>query len=289
MGRIWEAAVVGGGPAGLAAGLYLARAGRRAVLLEKEALGGQARRLGRIENYPGFPAGISGRRLMGLFARQARVHGLVTLRAEVRSVRRQGKYFLLRTDLGPVRSRCVVLCPGADFRDLGVPGERRLRGRGVFHGAWDGAAGFRGRRVAVAGGGEAVHQALALAPHAAKVFIICRKARLRAIPLLLRRLARQPNVEVILHAAVERIEAARSLRAVAVRDLKTRRRRRLRVEALLVLVGKRVARLWARRRTGRGLFLAGDVRNGPFRQVAIAAGDGIRAAMRCERHLQATP
>ena len=281
----WEAVVVGGGPAGLAAGLCLARSGCRVLLAEKGRLGGQARVLGRIENYPGFPSGVAGDRLMALWVRQARGWGLRTRRAEVRGVRRAGKRFLLRLARGPaLAARAVVYCPGARFRDLGLPGESRLRG--VFHAAFDAAPSWRRRTVAVAGGGEAAaHQALALARHARRVYLICRGEALKAHRLLLRRLSLSARIVPVMGARVAALRGRGRLEAV---DLVGRGgRRRLDVDGLAVLVGKGPAALpFAPGRLPPGFFVAGDAAGQAHRQVAIAAGSGHEAAMRCVEYLE---
>ncbi|MCX5797458.1 MAG: FAD-dependent oxidoreductase [Elusimicrobia bacterium] len=284
---VWETAIVGGGPAGLAAGLHLARAGYRVLLTEQGRLGGQARRLGRIENYPGFPSGIDGRRLMDRWVRQARRWGLRTRRAEVRRVRRDGRGFSLRLDGGrSLTAGTVVYCPGAVFRGLGLPGEKRLWGRGLFHAALDQAPLWRGRTVAVAGGGEAAaHQALALARHARRVYLLCRGPKLKAHRLLLRRLSGQPRIVRMHGVRVRGLSGGRRLRAL---DLSVPRGRlRLPVDALFVLVGKNPAPLpFQARRLPPGFFVAGDASGEPFRQVLVAGGDGMKAAMRCAAFLE---
>jgi len=271
---------VGGGPAGLAAGLHLARAGYRVLLAERRGLGGQARSLGRIENYPGFPSGIDAGRLMDLWIRQARRWGLRTRRAEVRRIRRGQGRFDLGLDSGrPLAARAVVYCPGAAFRELGLPEERRFWGKGVFHEAGPRPALWRGRVVAVVGGGEAAaHQALALARHARRVYHICRGDGVKAHRLLVRRLRNSARIIRILGAAVGGLRGGRRLEAVEV--VSRRGRLRLEVDALFVLVGKVPAALpFPARRPPPGFFAAGDAVAGPHRQVAIAAGSGMQAAM----------
>lgn len=271
----------------MAAGLHLARAGYKAVLAERGRLGGQARGLGRIENYPGFPSGIDGDRLMAFWVKQARHWRLRFVRAEVRQVRRAGEQFLLRHDRARVlRARSVVFCPGADFNDLGVPGEKRFWGHGVSHAALDCAPRWRGQTVVVVGGGEtAAHQALALARYARRVHLICRGDGIRAHRLLLRRLGQTARIIMVLGATVTRLYGRRRLEGVELRGQSGRMR--LPVDALFVLVGKRPARLpFAAGRLPPGFFVAGDAEGGVFRQVAIAAGSGMKAAMQCIQFLE---
>ncbi|MEK7746023.1 MAG: NAD(P)/FAD-dependent oxidoreductase, partial [Elusimicrobiota bacterium] len=164
---IWDAVVVGAGPAGLSAGFYLSRAGFRTLCLEKERAGGQASHLPRISNYPGFPKGVGGAALMKRFLEQALKYGLKTRKASVRRVEAGRTQTMLLTDRGTVRSRAVILATGSRFLPLGLPGESRFYGRGLHHAVFDRARRFSGRVVGVIGGGEtAAHPALALARHA---------------------------------------------------------------------------------------------------------------------------
>ncbi|MEK7232783.1 MAG: NAD(P)/FAD-dependent oxidoreductase [Elusimicrobiota bacterium] len=280
----WEAIVVGGGPAGLAAGIQLSRAGLRTALLERDALGGQAGRLALIENAPGWPDGISGRRLMSTYVRQARAWGLRTLKGELVGLcPGPAAQRLLLADGRRLSARSVVLATGACFKSLRAPGAGRLRGRGIFHAAFDVPANWRGRRVAVVGGGEAaVHQAVHLAGRARRVFLIAR-GPLSAHRLLLSRLAALPNVE-ILRGRVIRVEGRSRVSALVLRGARGARAR-LPVAAVFVLIGAR-ASAWSRLRGRPGVFVAGDARGGVERQVAVAAGDGMAAAVRALRWLR---
>lgn len=283
----WEAVVVGGGPAGLAAGLQLSRSGVRTALLERGALGGQARRLGLIENAPGWPEGISGRRLMSMWVRQARGWGLKTFRGELVGVCPGADAQRLRlADGRRLSARSVLLATGARFKPLRVPGAGRLLGRGVFHAAFDVSGDFRGHAVAVIGGGEAaVHQAVHLARTARRVIVVAR-GLLRAHRLLCARLAAFPNAEVR-RGRVVRIEGRGRVSAIVVRGIDGERAR-LPVSAVFVLIGAE-ASPWARLEGRPGVFVAGDARGGVERQVAVAAGDGMAAAMRAMRWLQERP
>ncbi|MBI5208547.1 MAG: FAD-dependent oxidoreductase [Elusimicrobia bacterium] len=288
----WEAVIVGGGPAGLAAGIHLARAGYRTLLIERGALGGEAARLDRVENYPGFPQGIAGRDLMSLWVRQARRWGLEFRRAEARGVERRAGVFGVKLSKGGViRTYAVILCPGAEFRRLGVPGEKRLAGAGVWNAALDVSRRWRGKTVAVAGSGEtALRQALSLSRFAAHVHLLSRSGRLKANRLLRWRLSECGNVSLLPGAVIERLEGRRALETLRVRVGRNGGTERVSVkaDALFVLAGKE-GRRFPVQGGGRspGIFAAGDASSGRFRQVAVAGGDGLRAAMKCMEFLEA--
>lgn len=284
-----DALVIGGGPAGLAAGTHLSRAGYSAVLVERRRLGGQACGLERIENYPGFPRGISGAKLMELWLEQALRWGLKTKMDEAVTVSRGADgIFLVRLKKGgALRSRSVLWCAGAGFRRLGVPGESRLLGKGVWN-TCDEAPSCAGLETAVVGSGEAaVQQAEALARKAARVYLISRTEKLKAHRLLVERFSRSGAVSlrgfrVSRLLGKNKLEGAELISTSGPREVK-----KLKLDALFTLIGKESAGVpagWLRKPAG--FYEAGDYAAGIFRQVAVAGGDGIRAAMRCIRYLE---
>lgn len=286
---LFDAVVVGGGPAGLAAGTHLSRAGYAAVLLERRRLGGQALGLERVENYPGFPRGISGVKLMELWLEQAWRWGLKTRVDEAVAVSRgaDGIFLVRLRQGGSLRSRSVLWCAGAGFRKLGVPGESRLLGKGVWN-TCDEAPSCAGLEVAVTGSGEAaVQQAETLARKAARVYLISRTEKLKAHKLLLERFFRSgavqlPGFRVSRLLGKNKLEAAELISTASPREVK-----KLKVDALFTLIGKEPADVpagWLRKPAG--FYEAGDFAAGIFRQVAVAGGDGIRAAMRCIKYLE---
>ncbi|MBI5630735.1 MAG: FAD-dependent oxidoreductase [Elusimicrobia bacterium] len=290
----WDVVIVGGGPAGLSAGAYLSRAGWRVLLLEKDSLGGQARFIQRIENYPGFPAGISGRILMDRFILQGRRWGLKAVRQAVTEVARAGGLFRVDAGAGTCLARSVIACEGSRFKPLGLPGEAKLLGRGIHHCAFGLTARFSGQIVAIAGSGDAaVHQALLLAAEARKVRLIVRGERLKAVKILRERLAACPKVEILFRTIVKGVRCAPDRRndfieAVEVERLDTGKKSAIEARGLFILVGKEPGPALGRWRSPpAGFFSAGDCRGG-FRQVAVAAGDGLRAAMESERFLMAS-
>ncbi|HAH07320.1 MAG TPA: hypothetical protein DCM05_12500 [Elusimicrobia bacterium] len=269
----WDAAVVGGGPAGLTAGFYLARAGFKTVLVEKGRLGGQAGRLPLLRNYPGFPAGVTGKALMARFLQQARRWGLRFIKGKVRALRPG-----LSLDLGgrTLRCRTAVLACGAEFKGLGLPSLPGLR-----HAEFERPGRLRGKIVGVVGGGEAAaYQALWLARHARKVYLFCRRKTLKGISPLRGGIASARNIEFRPNAEIRKLLGRRRLEGVELQ------KGRVKLDALFVLVGKapRLPKLCGRLK-GR-VFIAGDAREGNFRQAVIAAADGMARAMECERVLR---
>lgn len=285
--RPWDALIIGGGPAGLAAGLHLARAGCRTLLAERSRFGGQAAAIGRVENYPGYRGG-SGAALMKLWLAQAKAWKLSAGLDEALAASR-GKDGLFRVKFrkaGTLRARALLWCAGAGFRALGVPGEAEFSGRGVWNTA-DEAPALAGRTAAVIGGGEAaVQQAAALAGRAKKVYLVSRGAELKAHPLLLERL-KASGAQRLPGWKVSRITGGKTARDVELRPAAGGPARLLRTDAVFVLVGKEPRRVPARwRKRPAGFFTAGDAAGGIYRQIAVAGGDGLRAAMAAIRYLE---
>lgn len=221
---------------------------------------------------------------------QGRRWGLVWRRAEAANVARADGVFTVRAGRGgEIRSRAVLWCTGTRFRNLGVPGEERLRGHGVQNIAPEDLSRFGRRTVAIVGGGEvSVQQAIRLSHRVAEVHLISRSPRLKAHRLLLRRIADRPNVVRHPRFIIERLIGRRTLEALVMRPAaRDGAASRLPVSSLCVLIGQEPARVPAAwRRPPRGFFIAGDAAGGTCRQVAVAGGDGVRAAMGCIRYLE---
>lgn len=296
--------IIGGGPAGMAAGLYAARAALDTVLIEQDNLGGQAAGTERIENYPGFEEGIGGPELAKRMEAQARRFGLNVVNASVQRLLRMENGFAVRTGEGEIVTRAVILASGTQPGKLGIKGEAELHGLGVsFCATCDGAF-FKGRTVAVVGGGDAaVEEAIFLTRFAEKVYIIHRRGELRATKVLQERAKRNPKIEFIWYSVVTEILGAYFVEGIQVKNVQSGVVDELKVDGVFLYVGTRpnaglVGDLVKVDEHGYvktdenmatscpGLFAAGDVRKKLLRQVVTAVADGATAAVAAEKYLE---
>jgi thioredoxin reductase (NADPH) len=292
----YEVVIIGGGPAGLTAGLYTSRAGLKSLLVERGMFGGQIVNAPLVENYPGFPEGISGPELGSLMHQQATKYGLETVTAEVTGVE-VGQPYKIVTTGGSFEAGAIIIAAGSEYSKLGVPGEEMLLGHGVSYCAICDGFFFRGREVAVVGGGDAaITDALELAQHASKVYVIHRRDRLRAGQVLQQRALSEPKLEFIWNTVVDEIVGEQLVKALSLRNVKTKRLSTLEVAGVFVAVGLKpnsqpFAGIVELSETGHivtnelmatsvpGIFAAGDIRRKSARQIASAVGDGATAAL----------
>jgi thioredoxin reductase (NADPH) len=291
----YEVIIIGGGPAGLTAGLYTARLGLRSLLIERGAFGGQMFNAPMVENYPGFPEGIAGAELGALMHKQAGKYGLETETTGVTDIK-TGKTHKVITEKGDFEAEAVIIATGSDYQKLGVPGEGTLTGRGVSYCATCDGFFFRQREVAVVGGGDAaITDAMELAQHASKVYVIHRRNQLRAGEVLQKRAKAQPKINFLWDTIVEEIVGGEAVKALKLRNVKTKKSSTLEVAGVFVAVGLKpnsqpFADILKLAKTGHistdetmktsvpGIFAAGDVRQSSARQIATAVGDGATAA-----------
>ncbi|MFC1987889.1 NAD(P)/FAD-dependent oxidoreductase, partial [Chloroflexota bacterium] len=192
----YEVVIIGGGPAGLTAGLYASRARLNSLLIEKEAVGGQIANTEKVENYPGFPEGISGYELGQLMHQQATKYGLKTVTAEATGIELSEGQKVVKTTEGDFITKAIIIAGGSKRQKLGVPGEAEFTGKGVSYCATCDAPFFREQPVAVVGGGDAaITEALHLAKFAARVTVIHRRHELRATRFLQERALAEPNID----------------------------------------------------------------------------------------------
>jgi thioredoxin reductase (NADPH) len=299
----YEVIVIGGGPAGLTAGLYASRAGLKSLLIERGIVGGQIVNAALVENYPGFPQAISGLELGSLMHQQATRYGLEFITGEVTGIS-QGNPYTISTTEGGFEAAAIIIAAGSEYRKLGVIGEERLSGRGVSYCATCDGFLFRDREVAVAGGGDtAISDALELSRHAKKVYVIHRRDQLRAGQVLQQQAFAQPKLEFIWNTVVEEVTGEKIVNGLRLRNVKTHEFSTLEVAGLFVAVGltpnsQRFSNIVKLDDAGYiitdetmatsapGIFAAGDIRRNSARQVAAAVGDGATAAVSSFRYLQ---
>jgi len=301
----YEVIIIGGGPAGLTAGLYTSRAGLKSLLVDRGPLGGQMVNTTLVENYPGFPEGISGSELGSLMHRQAARYGLEVVTAEVTGIA-QGQPYGVSTTEGNFEATAIVIAAGSEYRKLGVAGEKTFSGRGVSYCATCDGFFFRGREVAVVGGGDtAITDALELSQHANKVYIIHRRDQLRAGQVLQERAFAHPKLELIWNTVVEEALGEKVLEGLKLRNVETGQQSILKVDGVFVAIGLTpnsqsffniletddagyIVTDETMAASAPGIFAAGDIRRNSPRQIAAAVGDGATAALSAFKYLQET-
>ena len=214
--------IIGGGPAGLTAAIYALRARLKTALVEKMVLGGLASTAFLIENYPGFPEGISGLTLCRKMEAQAAALGLPLLWGEASRLKKKNKHFEIGVDGRLITARAVILATGSEIAKLGVPGEEEFRGKGVSYCATCDGPFYKDKKVIVVGGGNAaIEEALFLTRYASKVSIVHRRDELRADKLIAERAKADPKIYFFWHSAVEKINGDKTVNEVVIKDLPT--------------------------------------------------------------------
>lgn len=299
-----ELIIVGGGPAGLTSAIYSARALIDTLVIEKMLPGGQPVLTTFIENYPGFPEGISGPELAERLESQAGKFGakIITSRP-VLNISRKEEGFEVKTESNSFWGKAVIVATGTSPRKLNVPGEEEFTGRGVSYCAVCDGAFYRDRVVAVVGGGDsAMDESIYLTRFASKVFVIHRRNQLRAEKILQERAFSNPKISFIWDTVVQSIEGDRKVELLKLKNVKTGEISELKVDGIFVYIGSNPNSSMVKdlveldengfiitddcmKTSVPGLFAAGDVRNTNFRQLATAIGDGAIAANSAERYL----
>ena len=299
---IYDVIVIGGGPAGYTSALYTARAGLRTLVIEKLFAGGQMTQTQQIDNYPGFPDGIDGIALGMQMQEGARRFGVETVSTEVTDVVLSGEVKTLSTPVGDYQARAVIVATGADHKHLGIPREGELTGRGVAYCAACDGMFYRGKVVAVVGGGNsAAADAAVLARVAKKVYVIHRRDSLRADRIYHKALEETENVEFIWNSQVAQLEGADALTGVILTE-NAGQKRHLALDGLFISIGRQPATALFRdqleldengyivadestRTNIPGVYAVGDVRTKEVRQIITAAADGAVAAHYAEEAL----
>lgn len=298
--------ILGAGPAGLTAAIYAARSGVKTVVLERQMAGGQIATSDLIENYPGFPQGIGGMELMGLFKEQAERFGADIREIEAVEEFIPGDTHQVVTSSGWYGGHAVLIATGLDPQNLGCRGEERFVGRGVSYCATCDGAFFRDRAVAVVGGGNsAAEEALFLTRFASKVYLIHRRDKLRADWVLQKRILEHPKIEVLWTAQVREVRGEDKVESIFVDFTDRQETRDIPVDGVFLYVGQRpntgfVRDLLQMDQSGFiitsellatslvGVYAAGDCRLNGMKQVVWAAGEGALAAQQAGRYLEET-
>jgi thioredoxin reductase (NADPH) len=301
--KLYDMVILGAGPAGLTAAIYGGRANLNILVLEHMMAGGEIASSERLDNYPGFPEGISGVEFGQFLEKQAVRFGAEIVSATIEEADVLGDIKKVSTSKGDFYGRTMVVATGTAPRVLGVPGEEALRGRGIsFCATCDGPF-FQDRKVAVIGGGDsAVKEALYLTRFANEVFIIHRRDKLRAVPFLQEQVLNHPRVEILWDTVVKSFDGEDRLGKIIVEHVKDSTTLELPVDGAFLYVGRipNTGFLKGVEMDGQGyiitseemetsvpgLFAAGDVRRKFLRQVITAASDGAIAAMMAVRYLE---
>ena len=303
MEKIYDMIIVGGGPGGYTAALYAARAGLDVLLVERLSAGGQMNLTGQIDNYPGFPEGVDGFQLSYNMQQQAERFGAKTRYAEVLELQLAGEVKSIRTNEGEYFAKSVVISTGANPRQLGVERENEMIGRGVGYCAHCDGGFYRGKTVAVVGGGNsAVAEALYLSRIAKEVILIHRRDSLRATHIYQKPLQEAGNIRFVWNSEVTELLGEEVLSGVKIRNLKSGEEQILEIQGLFVSIGRKPATdlvkdqltldgagyIMAGENTKTnlpGVYAVGDVRTKELRQIVTAVADGAMAAHVAEQEL----
>jgi thioredoxin reductase (NADPH) len=309
MGKEYDVIILGGGPAGLTAGLYTARARLKSLLLERGMMGGLITETPLVENYPGFAKGVSGAELGMLMHEQAVSFGLETQMVDVTDLQPFGEKKVVVTDHGNFVSKTIIIATGSERRKLGIPGEEEYAGKGVSYCGTCDAPFFKNKTVAIVGGGNvAATEALHLAKFSSKVYLIHRRDQLRAARIMHERVADEPKIEILWDTVIDEIEGPDMVKRLKMHNVKTNKASTLDADGIFVSVGivpnTSFFKSWDKFRESLpldhdgyvitndrmetdipGVFAAGDVRLHSAKQAITAAGDGATAAIYVDRYV----
>jgi thioredoxin reductase (NADPH) len=302
--KTYEVIIIGGGPAGLTAGLYTSRSRLRTLLIETGLFGGQITTTELIENYPGFPQGINGAELSQMMEEQAKRFGLETVNQEVLEVRLEEDWKVVRTHESDYYSEALIISSGTEYRKLGIPGEDAFIGKGVsFCATCDGAF-FKDSRIVVVGGGDsAITEALFLTKFSKEVTIIHRRDALRATKIYQERAFANPKIKFLWNSVIQEIKGDKMVQSILVKNVKTNEVKEFQTDGVFLFVGisprTQFLKGWVQMDEGgyiltnengetsvKGIFAAGDCRKKLLRQVTTAVGDGATAAFAAEKYLE---
>ncbi|MBI2866879.1 MAG: FAD-dependent oxidoreductase [Chloroflexi bacterium] len=304
MSKQADVVVFGSGVAGLSAGMYAAFYGLKTLVLETLMPGGQVINADKIENFPGFPDGVTGPELVTNIESQGSNYGMELNITHVQSVDVKGAVKQAQTADGPIAAKALIIATGGKRNLLNVPGESELEGMGVSHCATCDGGFFANQEIAMVGGGDnALDEAIYLTGLCSKVYLIHRRSEFRAAKTLVDRVKENPKIQVMTDMVVDGIEGSQKVEALALRSVKTEEKSKLPVSGVFVCVGYNPNSDWLQGAvpmdTGGhvivdlgmatqvpGVFAAGEVRQRSARQLATVAGDGVTAAISAYNYIK---
>jgi thioredoxin reductase (NADPH) len=301
---MYDLIIIGGGPAGLTAGIYTARARLNVLLLERLAPGGQVLTTDWVENYPGFPDGISGFELVERMKTQAENFGLPIRLEEVVGLEFSSEKKIVITNKERIEAKAVILALGATPKKLGIEGEEVLTGKGVSYCATCDGPFYKDQEVAVIGGGDtALEEALFLTRFASKIHLAHRRDKLRAIKLLQDRAMAEEKIKFLWDTIPLKILGENGVEGIELKNVKTGEVSRKEIQGVFIFVGTQpnadvingmvkqdengfVITDEKMKTSFPGVFAAGDIRSKPWRQISTAVGEGATASFFAERYLE---
>jgi len=303
--KIYDVIIIGGGPAGLTASLYASRSRLNTLLIEIGLLGGQMTTTELIENYPGFPQGITGEELSRLMEEQAKRFGLEVVSQEAVEVKIEGDMKVIQANGTTYRCKALIICTGNEWRKLGVPGEKEFTGKGVSYCATCDGAFFQDSQIIVVGGGDsALTEALYLTKFVKELTIIHRRDSLRGTKIYQERVFANPKIKLLWNSVVQEIKGDSIVRSAVIKNVKTGEGTEISIEGVFLFVGLSPRTQFLKglvnldeagyivtdengETSVKGIFAAGDCRKKLLRQVATAVGDGAMVAFAVEKYLEA--
>jgi len=299
-----EVIIIGGGPAGLTAGIYAGRSRLKTLIIEESLIGGLTALTAVIENYPGFPEGITGKELSKRLEEQAKKFGVKIIEGSVLKVSLNGNWKIIETTNGIFRAPALIICSGTKPKKLGVPGEKEFLGKGVSYCAVCDGAFFTGKKVAVIGGGDsAVEEALYLTRFAEEVIIIHRRDNLRAEKITQEKAFSNPKIKFLWSHLVKAIEGDKKVERLVLEDLRTKEEKIFPIDGVFIYIGlspqtdifQSLLKLDSNgfiitdenmQTSVPGIFAAGDIRVKNLRQIVTALSDGAIAATYAGKYLE---
>lgn len=301
---LYDVLIVGGGGSGLTAAIYASRANLKCLLFERLTPGGQIALTDVVENYPGFPEGITGTDISMRMEEQARKYGTEIFYEDVRSIKKTDGIFHVVTSKAEYLSKTVIIASGAAFRTLGAPGERELTGKGVSYCATCDGAFFKNKEIVVVGGGDsALQEGIFLTRFVTKLTIIHRRDKLRASAILQDRAKNNPKINFMWDAIVTSIIGAGKVEKLRIKNLKTDLESDFKTDGIFIFIGHDPATKFLEgfvemdargyvktnehlETSVPGVFAAGEARIGAVKQLVAACGEGCQAALNAQAYLE---